>query len=300
MIAKFLEYSKKWHAAVVVCSILWGVTLAEAGGVFRLPPVDGIKVGLLAMGRRSPNGRLPVRADFSGMTFIRIPSGSFWMGSPQGERGRDPDEVLHRVTITQGFFIQQTEVTQGQWQAVMDGNPAAFGSCGNDCPVENVSWDEIQTFIIRLNQREGGRFYRLPTEAEWEYACRAGTRSHFSCGDCLGPEYANYQGDYPLSGCAKGVFRGKTVPVASLRPNAWDIFDMHGNVAEWCQDRYGPYPPDPVTDPGGSGVGDSRVIRGGAWRNGARLCRSAARTKGPPGVKSGMLGFRLVRKDFGR
>jgi len=270
---------------------------SEKGGSL---PAGSFQEFLLAMGRKPQKNEYEPIVNALGMKFIWISTTEFLMGSQPGEPGRDPEEVLHRVTLTKGFFIQTTELTQGQWQAVMGENPSKFLNGGLDCPVENVSWNAVQAFISRLNQQEGADIYRLPTEAEWEHACRAGTRSPFSCGACLSVDFANYQGNYPLAGCAKGIFRRKPIPVASLSPNAWGIFDMHGNVAEWCQDRYGTYLPNTLTDPTGPPEGAYQVIRGGAWRNGARLCRSAARTKGPPNVKSDMLGFRLVRNELRR
>ena len=261
----------------------------------------GLNQVVVAMGRKNPRAiRHEPVTNSVGMKFVWIPPGSFMMGSPDEEPRRDPEETLHRVTLTKGFFVQETEVTQGQWQAVMENNPSEFKNCGENCPVENVSWNDVQAFIWRLNQKEGAGLYRLPTEAEWEYVCRAGTGRPFSFGYCLGTDQANYEGNYPLTGCAKGEYRRKPLPVASLSPNPWRIFDLHGNVSEWCQDKYGKYSSHPVSDPVGPGDGSFFVIRGGGWRNGARLCRSAVRSKGPPEVRSDMVGFRLIREHIGR
>jgi len=155
-----------------------------------------------------------------GMEFIYISPSTFMMGSPSSESGRGSDETQHRVTLTNGYYLQTTEVTQGQWKAVMGSNPSYFSSCGDDCPVEQVSWNDVQEFIRRLNQREGTSKYRLPTEAEWEYACRAGADTPFAFGRCLSTDQANYDGNHPLSGCCKGVYRETTVPVGSFSPNA--------------------------------------------------------------------------------
>jgi sulfatase modifying factor 1 len=213
----------------------------------------------------------------------------------EGEPGRWDRETLYRVTITRGFYMQKTEVTQGQWRAVMGENPSHFKECGDDCPVENVSWDDAQKFIKRLNEIEKTNTYRLPTEAEWEYACRAGTNTLFSFGPCLSTSEANYDGRTPLKGCSQGEYRGKTIPVASLAANGWGLFDMHGNVWEWCQDWYGSYPTGDVVDPQSPEGGSGRVLRGGSWGNDAGYCRSAYRGNDHPGDRYGNLGFRLVR-----
>ena len=200
-----------------------------------------------------------------GMEFVYIPPGSFSMGSPSSEPKRDGDEKQHRVTLTKSFYLQTTEVNQGQWEAVMGNNPSRFKDCGRNCPVERVSWNDIQEFIKKLNAREGANIYRLPTEAEWEYAARAGTTTPFSFGSCLSTDQANYNGNYPMPGCSKGRYREMTVPVASFSPNAWGLYDMHGNVWEWCQDWFGDYPSGAVTDPAGAKSGSVRVLRGGSW-----------------------------------
>jgi formylglycine-generating enzyme required for sulfatase activity len=200
------------------------------------------------------------------------------------------------VTLTRGFYIQTTEVTQGQWKAVTGSNPSRFSSCGDDCPVKKVSWEDVQEFIQKLNARGQGT-YRLPTEAQWEYAARAGTDTPFYFGDCLSTNQANYDGNYPLSGCSKGRYRETTIPGGSLNaPNAWGLHDMHGNVYEWCADWYGDYPSGSVTNPTGPSTGSNRVGRGGSWSIDAGGCRSANRSSGSPGGRSGNLGFRLSRQ----
>ena len=230
-----------------------------------------------------------------GMTFVRIPAGTFTMGSPADEPGRDNDETQHQVTISRPFSLQTTEVTQGQWKTVMGGNPSYFKDCGDPCPVEQVSWNDVQEFIRKLNEREGTNKYRLPTEAEWEYAARAGTTTPFHTGSCLTTDQANFDGNYPLSGCSKGEFRQKTVRAGNFAPNAWGLYDMHGNVWEWCQDWKGDYPSGSVTDPEGPSSGSGRVLRGGSWLGDAKLCRSALRLDGDPTVRDGSVRFRLVR-----
>jgi len=229
-----------------------------------------------------------------GMKFVRIPAGSFMMGSPSGEPGHESDETQHRVSISNSFYMQTTEVTQGQWKAVMGSNPSKFTDCGDNCPVENVSWDDVQGFIKKLNQKGEGT-YRLPTEAEWEYAARAGTTTPFSFGDCLAADQANYDGNNPLSGCPKGAYRQKTVRVGSFAPNAWGLYDMHGNVWEWCADWKGDYPSGDVTDPTGPSSSSYRVLRGGGWYDVAWVCRPASRDYYSPGGRDDSYGFRLVR-----
>lgn len=216
------------------------------------------------------------------------------MGSPPDEPGQWPDEIQHWVTLTRDFYMQTTEVTQGQWEAVMEDNPSHFKDCGDDCPVEMVSWNSVQEFITKLNKMGEGT-YRLPTEAEWEYACRAETDTPFFFGRCLPDDQSNYDGTRQLKGCETGKNRGKTLPVASFSPNAWGLYDMHGNVWEWCQDWYGNYPDEPVTDPAGPDTGLRRVNRGGGWDDYSRTCRSAFRFDDPPFYYDSEMGFRLVR-----
>ncbi|MBW1744267.1 MAG: SUMF1/EgtB/PvdO family nonheme iron enzyme [Deltaproteobacteria bacterium] len=227
-----------------------------------------------------------------GMKFVYIPPGTFLMGSSPGKPRRNWEETQHQVTLTEGFFMQTTEVTQGQWTEIMGENLSFFKECGDDCPVERVPWDEARQFIRLLNRREKTDKYRLPTEAEWEYACRAGTATAFSFGRCLDTEQANFGGT-PMPGCAKGEYRETTVPVGSFPPNAFGLYDMHGNVAEWCEDWYGYYPEEPVTDPEGPPMGDGRrVMRGGAWNTMSEWCRSAyRRSSGLPNST----GFRVAR-----
>jgi formylglycine-generating enzyme required for sulfatase activity len=229
------------------------------------------------------------------MKFVLIPDGTFTMGSPSNEPERESDETLHRVTISKPFYMQTTEVTQSQWREVMGSNPSLFKNCGDDCPVEMVSWNDVRDFIRNLNQKEGTHKYRLPTEAEWEYACRAGTETPFYFGDCLSTDQANYNGIFPMPGCAKGEYRSRTLPVGSFQPNAWGLYDMHGNVAEWCKDWSGDYPSGHVTDPTGPSSSLFPVLRGGSWSYSAGQTRSAYRSVFFPDGRGVSNGFRVAR-----
>jgi formylglycine-generating enzyme required for sulfatase activity len=225
-----------------------------------------------------------------GMEFVLIPAGSFTMGSPLNEPGRDLDEQQHPVTIKRPFYLQTTEVTQKQWRQVMGSNRSWSKDCGDDCPVENVSWDDAQEFIKKLNQMESGEKYRLPTEAEWEYACRAGTRTSYYTGET--EEGLNQAGWYSKNS------GNKLHPVGEKKPNAWGLYDMHGNVWEWVEDDWhDTYKRAP--DDGSAWIdnrrGYGRVIRGGSWLIDARNCRSATRFGDGPGRRDDFVGFRLSR-----
>jgi formylglycine-generating enzyme len=233
----------------------------------------------------------PTRTNALGMEFAWCPPGTFLMGSPPSEPERSDDENQHRVTLTKGFWLGVTPVTQAQWQAVMGSNPSNFQ--GQDRPVEQVSWDDCQEFCKKLAERDGRR-YRLPTEAEWEYACRAGTTTPFHFGATLSTDQANYDGNYTYGKGKKGKYRKETAPVGSFSPNAWGLCDMHGNVWEWCQDWYAPYPQSDIRDPQGSKSGDARVVRGGSWVDLPWWCRAAYRRRGAPGFRFYYLGCRVV------
>jgi formylglycine-generating enzyme required for sulfatase activity len=187
-------------------------------------------------------------------------------------------------------------VTQAQWQAVMGSNPSKFNTCA-DCPVEQVSWNDAQEFIKKLNAQNDGYTYRLPSEAEWEYAARAGTTTAFAFGDSLNSTQANFNGNYPYGGAAKGVYRQKTTSVGEFAPNAWGLCDMHGNVWEWVEDIYKDSYANLPTD-GSANVsrGDSRfrVLRGGSWGLFGFDCRSAGRLRSAPDGRSSSVGLRLV------
>jgi uncharacterized protein (TIGR02996 family) len=225
-----------------------------------------------------------------GLRFAWVPPGTFRMGSPDDEPLRDGDEELHTVTLTRGFFLAVHPVTQAQWRTLMGTNPSA--TPGDDHPVETVNWDECRTFLERLNWRR--QSYRLPTEAEWEYACRAGTTSPYFFGHTITFALGNYDGD---AGTVGRRF-ARTAPVGSYPPNAWGLHDMHGNVYDWCADSFDTYAatPDrtrPLIDPVGSG-GTQRSFRGGGWRSRPHWCRSAYRNRNAADFRSDWLGCRPV------
>jgi formylglycine-generating enzyme len=235
-----------------------------------------------------------------GMEFVLIPGGTFKMGSPQDEPNRREMEIEHQVTISKPFYMQTTEVTLQQWRAIM-GERFFFKKKGTDhMPVVKISWQDCIDFIEKLNALNEG-VYRLPTEAEWEYACRAGTSSAYAWGetiDCKDAMYGNNTlkmdvcEDYVKS---KGLQVDQPASVKSYKPNAWGLYDMEGNVWEWCQDWYGSYGEDAVVDPRGPASGTDKVRRGGSWYGPGERCRCANRNLSNPANKYQTTGFRLVR-----
>ncbi len=219
---------------------------------------------------------------FRAEDFVWIEPGSFTMGSPPSETGRDDDETPHPVTLTEGFWMSKYEVTQRQWNAYMGSPTSTF--TGDDLPVENVTWDEVQVFLNQVNRAEGTGL-RLPTEAEWEYACRAGSADAYAFGGAASnlDSYAWFAGN---SG-------GRTHPVGQKQPNRWGLYDMHGNVWEWCQDWAGAYPRE-ATDPTGPTSGDKRIGRGGSFSAATENCRAADRSASSPLGRGSDLGFRVV------
>ena len=210
--------------------------------------------------------------------FRWCPAGTLMMGSPESEPGRESDEQQHQVTLTRGFWLLETSVTQAMWEGVMGGNPSAFR--GKNFPVECVSWENCQAFIQKLNDLKlapSGYRFSLPTEAQWEYACRAGTTTPFHFGSALNGDKANCAGNFPYGTEARGPSLNRTAEVGSYPANAWGLHDMHGNVWEWCLDWKGDYPNGDVTDTAGASTGSERVLRGGSWCSSAVACRSAYR-----------------------
>ena len=259
-----------------------------------------------------------------GMRFVLIPAGTFRMGSPQDEEGRSDDETLHEVTISKPFYMSMCEVTNGAYRVFgserrsrgMEGPAGPLGSARDDdpLPVVEVSWDDASLFAQWLSRRDASRTYRLPTEAEWEYGCRSGTTTPFSWGRTAAAGQASYDVDATYTGGPDLSDRLGTTPVGSFQPNPWGLFDVHGNVLEWCGDWYAPYPDDAVADPEGPSMvhapsvsswvrygedvkrtwAKAKVQRGGGWSQLPQFCRSAARLRSVPTDRQDYVGFRLI------
>jgi formylglycine-generating enzyme required for sulfatase activity len=244
-----------------------------------------------------------------GMKLVRIPAGTFLMGSPASEAGHYDNETQHHVTLTRDFYLGTTVVTQGEYEQVMGMNPSYFSAGGGGrgkingmytsrFPVEQVSWGDAVEYCRRLSalatEHAAGRVYRLPTEAEWEYACRAGTATPFHFGSQLTSRQANFNGNHPYGITTTGPYLERTATVGSYGCNGYGLFDMHGNVWEWCSDWYGDYTAPAQVDPLGAAAGSGRVNRGGGWSNYARDCRSALRGRNTPGNRDDNLGFRVA------
>ncbi len=268
-----------------------------------------------------------------GMKLVRIAAGKFQMGSPEREEERCADEKQHEVQITKDFWLGVHEVTQQQFKDVMGYNPSYFSRNGkgkpgvrydlepaggkaklpedadtSDYPVENVTWEEANEFCERLSrqfaERKHGRKYRLPSEAEWEYACRGNAPAEmvFHFGKSLSSKQANFDGNYPYGGAGTGVYLGRSCKVGTYKPNRFGLFDMHGNVAEWCADWYDKdyYSKSPPKDPQGPSEGSDRVIRGGSCLGLGQYCRSAYRFQSTPASRSISVGFRVVLVASGK
>jgi formylglycine-generating enzyme required for sulfatase activity len=264
-----------------------------------------------------------------GMKLVLIPAGKFTMGSPQEERDTalasvpegsraqakswfEVEGPQHEVEISKPFYLGVYEVTQAEYEKVMGTNPSWFSATGSGkekvegkdtsrFPVENVSWNDAVEFCKKLSEtpeeKRSGRVYRLPTEAEWEYSCRGGASSKpFHFGDSLTSTQANFDGNYPYGGADKGPYLERTTRVGSYDANAFGLYDMHGNVWEWCADWYSKdyYKDSPRKDPQGPATGTSRVLRGGSWGVYGWNCRSASRSGVDPGIRCGNVGFRVV------
>ena len=239
-----------------------------------------------------------------GMEFVLIPAGTFTMGSPENEPNRDAAgrEVQHKVTISRSFYMQTTEVTLKQWRTLMGKKLFGKQKGTDDMPVIKVSWYDCMKFIKKLNALNDG-VYRLPTEAEWEYACRAGSKTAYSWGDEIGCSKAMYSNntrrsdDCILFVQSMKLKNNQPAPVKTYPPNAWGLYDMHGNVWEWCQDLYGDYSANAITDPLGPDSGTMRIRRGGSWFFHDYKCRSANRAYAHPASRFRNIGFRLVRME---
>ena len=295
---------------------------APAGAEFGLLLRDSTYKGaadydsLIKTAKRLTAALSRIEAAIADMEFVRVPAGEFLMGSTS-EEASAREQPLTRVRISRGFYLGKYEVTQAEWQAVMGSNPSVFDECGPDCPVEGVSWEDAQEFIGKLNATVGVERYRLPTEAEWEYAARAGTKTDTPAGDLDivgrnnvplldgiawygGNSGVSYAEGYDCSDWGEKQYassRCGTHPVGQKAPNAWGLYDMLGNVWEWVGDWYGAYPGGAVTDPRGPGSGEGRVYRGGGWIGTARVCRAPDRSASLPGDRYDGLGFRLLRTE---
>jgi formylglycine-generating enzyme required for sulfatase activity len=279
--------------------------------------VAWLLVGVLVLGGLSPAGEKPPASltNSVGMKLVRIPAGTFLMGSPHDEEGRYDDEQQHEVQITRPFYLGVHEVTQAQFQKLMGFNNSWFSPAGrgkdrvkgkvtDNFPVESASWHDARTFCERLSalpaEKKAGRRYRLPSEAEWEHACRVGTESPdpgpFHFGLSLSAKQANFNGNGPYGKAPRGAYLARPAPVGSYKASTVGLFDMHGNVAEWCADWYDAqyYRRCPRKDPKGPAKGDMRVVRGGSWYAHARVCRAAHRLWAAPATRTNLVGFRVV------
>ena len=222
-----------------------------------------------------------------------IPPGEFTMGSPDTEPERRVNESLHHVTLSRGFWLADTACTQELWQVVTQQRPSKFK--GESLPVENISRNDANTFCEQLNQSFPGFDACLPSEAQWEYACRAGSKTAFWWGDTLSMEQANYDGGVPYAKGKRGKSADETVDVTKFVRNPWGLYQIHGNVYEWCNDWYGDYPNGAVVDPTVLATGDGRVLRGGCWVSSGRWLRAADRRFARPDYRFDFAGFRLAQ-----
>ncbi|MFM7976377.1 MAG: formylglycine-generating enzyme family protein, partial [Pirellula sp.] len=247
-----------------------------------------------------PDNAMETITNSIGMKLVLIPKGTFMMGSPESEEARVGDETQHEVTISKDYYLGVYEVTQAQYEKVIGNNPSCFqgekikGSSSNH-PVEEVSWDDAVAFCKKLSdlpeEKKAGRVYRLPTEAQWEYACRASSKTAYSFDD--------EEGLLPEHGWFNRNSSDRTHTVGLLEPNAWGLYDMHGNVWEWCSDWYGDYPKGSLSDPTGPREGSVRVNRGGSWPDEVATCRSGDRVSSDPSNRYGNVGFRLALSPSG-
>jgi len=221
-----------------------------------------------------------------------IPPGEFLMGSPESEAEREDDETQHRVTLTEGFWLAETTCSQEFWEVITGENTSEFKGAAR--PVEQVSWKDVQGFCEQLNEQIPELHARLPTEAEWEYAARAGTETAYWCGDELSPKQANYDGYGQHADETESESRGETVEVKSYEANPWGLYQVHGNLWEWCSDWYGKHEERHTIDPRGPETGEHRVIRGGSWMEDSRWLRAAFRYDGLPDIRKDYVGFRLA------
>jgi formylglycine-generating enzyme len=229
-----------------------------------------------------------------GMRFVLVPPGKFTMGSPESEQGRGSDETQHEVELTRPYYVSIWETTNGQYRRFKKDHRSGEKLDREEQPVVEVSHDDATAFVGWLSGQEAGKNYRLPTEAEWEFACRAGTTTPFSFGTTIDSSEANYDGRRPYAGGATSEFRDETVAVGTLPANAWGLYEMHGNAWEWCADWYSDYPAGSAKDPTGPPNGSALVLRGGSWEYFPRVIRSASRGRAEPGGTHYPYGFRVA------
>ncbi|MBO4795816.1 MAG: formylglycine-generating enzyme family protein, partial [Verrucomicrobia bacterium] len=274
--------------------------VASASSPYKVALSDK-KLFFCTKGATSKDITIPL-SDMVDLDLIWIEPGTFLMGSPEDELGRLNNETQHKVTLTQGYWLGKYEITQAQYEAVTGTNPSSFK--GGDLPVDSVSWNDAKEFCAKLNAQEkaAGRLpegykYTLPTEAQWEYACRAGTTTAFNNGTNI-PTIEQAEDEFcpNLDEVGWYIFNSEksTHPAGQKMPNAWGLYDMHGNVFEWCLDRFGDYPIKAVTDPTGPGTGSERIARGGGYPFLAWGCRSAFRAYSYPDTSGNFLGFRVA------
>lgn len=257
----------------------------------------GVLIALVVAGCTEPP-EVPIATTWvepvTGMEFVLIPQGDFSMGLH-----RPPPDIRaapsHRVRLTRSIYMGRFEVTQGQWSRVMGTNPSQLARCGADCPVETISWNEVLHFLERLSEANPGERFRLPTEAEWEYACRANSDLRYGSADTLRPELANYDSRTPFEGRRDTVFLGGTAPVGSYAANSFGLHDMTGNVWEWTADEFCPYPDSTSVDPTSRCGTDTISIRGGSWYFSANAARCGRRYTHARTDSGFSLGFRVVR-----
>jgi sulfatase modifying factor 1 len=259
-------------------------------------PATALLVLALGCGGGVPRAGEVWQEPATGMEFGYVPAGRYRLGSPADEPGHEAQETVHEVVLTHGYWIGRREVTQAEWLALLPPPRRGFARPDPLAPAENVDWSEAQRLAEALAARSPGERFRLPTEAEWEIACRAGATTPYATGEWLRSDQANYDGRYPLPGQPLGDYLGRTAAAGSYPPNAWGLFDFHGNVWEWTLDDHCPYPAGPTTDPLAVCASGLKVIRGGSWLFDADSARCAVRYTHAPRDRGPSLGFRLVRE----
>jgi len=277
-------------AVVVAAGVLFHTLGADEG---RAAQQSAVEIGP----QPEPIDSMTVQLNEDGLELelVWIPPGEFMMGSPESEASRGSDEAQHHVRLTHGFWMGKCEVTQEQWEAVTGKNPSYLRG-DMQMPVDNIGYEECQVFLGGLAERHPGGTFRLPTEAEWEYACRAGTATPFAFGETISSAQANYNGNAVYGNGTHGRNRKSSIPVGSLYANAWGLYDMHGNVWEFCEDSYGKryYDRSPEVDPANAEETGMLVLRGGSWRLPPLLCRSATRSRHPRDATRCDGGLRVV------